>query len=297
MQKVNFSIKQIECFYKVAMNKSLKITSTQLFISPPAVWKHIKNLELQCGEDLFIKTGIKLELSDFGRLLLLEAKKFLAETRNLENCISSLSQKSLEPIRLTLLNSFQNFIFNLIQPFIENYPNIPFELSNERWPDCNNIIEEKNFDFVITADPPSINSEYKYKYLGTVDYGLFCSSKHILKDELINNIANLENEIFVTTRSTSLPQKKQNKLIQSWGVKKKPIYVDSFLAIREAVLANMGIGLIAMSMAKEDIIAKKLYEIPLSLNLIKSSLDKKTNTILIFLTPKPIPKLAPAIFI
>ena len=228
MQKINFSIKQIECFYKVAITKSLKIASEQLFISPPAVWKHIKNLELQCGEDLFIKTGIKLELSDFGRLLLLEAKKFLTETRSLNNCISSLSKKSLEPIRLTFLNSFQNFIFNLIQPFIENHANIPFELSNERWADCNKIIEEKKIDFLITSDPPSIKSEYKYKYLGTVDYGLFCSSKHILKDELINNIANLENETFVTTSSTSLPQKKQNKLIQSWGVKKNLFMLTHF---------------------------------------------------------------------
>ncbi|CAM3490095.1 hypothetical protein PAMA111031_04640 [Paraphotobacterium marinum] len=254
------------------MTKSLKMASNQLFISPPAVWKHIKNLELQCGEDLFIKTGIKLELSDFGRLLLLEAKKFLTETHSLNNCISSLSKKSFEPIRIAFLNSFQNIIFNLIQPFIENNPSIPFELSNERWADCNNILEEKNFDFVITADPPSIKSEYKYKYLGTVDYGLFCSSKHILKDELINNIANLENETFVTTRSTSLPQKKQNKLIQSWRVKKKPIYVDSFLAIREAVLANMGIGLITTFMAEEDVIAKKLYEIPLDLGDLKSEI-------------------------
>ena len=272
MQKINFSIKQIECFYKVAMTKSLKMASNQLFISPPAVWKHIKNLELQCGEDLFIKTGIKLELSDFGRLFLLEAKKFLAETRSLNNCISSLSQKSLEPIRLTFLNSFQNFIFNLIQPFIENHPNIPFDLSAERWADCNTIIEEKNFDFVIMADPPSIKSEYKYKYLGTLDYGLFCSSKHILRDDLINNIASLENETFVTTRSTSLPQKKQNKLIQNWGVKTKAIYVDSFIAIRDAVLANMGIGLITMYMAQEDIIAKKLYEIPLDLGDLKSEI-------------------------
>ena len=64
-------------FYVVAKEKNITKASKILNISQPAVTKHIKNLEYELGEELFIRTKKGVILNEYGRKIFLNVKNAL----------------------------------------------------------------------------------------------------------------------------------------------------------------------------------------------------------------------------
>ena len=64
-------------FYVVAETKNITKASEILNISQPAVTKHIKNLEEQLGNPLFIRTKKGVILNEYGEKIFLNVKQAL----------------------------------------------------------------------------------------------------------------------------------------------------------------------------------------------------------------------------
>ena len=64
-------------FYVVADTGNITKASEKLNISQPAVTKHIKNLEYQIGEPLFIRTKKGVVLNEYGKKIFLNVKNAL----------------------------------------------------------------------------------------------------------------------------------------------------------------------------------------------------------------------------
>lgn len=62
---------RLKAFYSVAKNLSFTRAAKELFVSQPAITKHINELERQYSVRLFDRTGGKIMLTDAGRLMLL----------------------------------------------------------------------------------------------------------------------------------------------------------------------------------------------------------------------------------
>lgn len=60
---------QHEVFYEVAKQKSFSKAAEQMYISQPAISKHIKQLEFVYKTKLFDRRGMYIELTPAGELL------------------------------------------------------------------------------------------------------------------------------------------------------------------------------------------------------------------------------------
>ena len=61
---------RLKVFYSVAKNLSFTKASQELFVSQPAITKHIRELESLYGVRLFDRQGNKISLTGAGELLL-----------------------------------------------------------------------------------------------------------------------------------------------------------------------------------------------------------------------------------
>ena len=61
---------RLKVFYSVATNLSFTKASHELFISQPAISKHIRELEQRFETPLFERNGNKIQLTRAGELLL-----------------------------------------------------------------------------------------------------------------------------------------------------------------------------------------------------------------------------------
>lgn len=75
---------RLKVFYSVAKHLSFTQASKELYISQPAITKHIRELESLYGVRLFDRLGNKISLTDAGKLMLEHCEQILAAYRRLE---------------------------------------------------------------------------------------------------------------------------------------------------------------------------------------------------------------------
>ena len=75
---------RLKVFVSVAENLSFTKASQQLFISQPAISRHIQELEVQYQIRLFERLGNKIQLTDAGCIFLEYSKRILDEYGRLE---------------------------------------------------------------------------------------------------------------------------------------------------------------------------------------------------------------------
>lgn len=75
---------RLKVFQSVAKNLSFTKASQELFVSQPAITKHIRELESCYQVRLFNRQGSKISLTDAGELLLKHCEKILEDYKQLE---------------------------------------------------------------------------------------------------------------------------------------------------------------------------------------------------------------------
>jgi DNA-binding transcriptional LysR family regulator len=73
------SYKNMRAFVEVAQAATFADAAKRLFLSQPALSASIKNMEIQLGGKLFIRTTRRIELTPEGRAFLPQAKRVLAD--------------------------------------------------------------------------------------------------------------------------------------------------------------------------------------------------------------------------
>ena len=91
---------RLRVFSSVAKNLSFTKASQELFISQPAITKHIQELETMYQTRLFERMGNKILLTDAGRLLLEHCEKILEDYGRLEYEMNLLRNEHTGELRL-----------------------------------------------------------------------------------------------------------------------------------------------------------------------------------------------------
>ena len=102
---------RLRVFSCVAKNLSFTKASQELFISQPAITKHIQELETMYQTRLFERMGNKISLTDAGRLLLEHCEKILEEYGRLEYEMNLLRNEHIGKLRLGASTTIANMCF------------------------------------------------------------------------------------------------------------------------------------------------------------------------------------------
>ena len=120
---------QLHSFVTVARENHLTRAAEALHISQPAVSAHIKALEEEFGQPLFLRTPKGMTLTSSGSLLCQKAKEILAEVDALAALGENLQHQPAGYLRIGL-NRYSKFlrITPLYQQLRNNYPHIEIRL-------------------------------------------------------------------------------------------------------------------------------------------------------------------------
>ena len=91
---------RLKVFQSVAKNLSFTKASQELFVSQPAITKHIQELETYYQARLFERQGSKISLTDAGELLLKHSEKILDDYKQLEYEMHLLHNEYIGELRL-----------------------------------------------------------------------------------------------------------------------------------------------------------------------------------------------------
>ena len=120
---------RLKVFRSVATLLSFTKAANELFISQPAISKHIQELEKEYGVRLFDRIGNRIQLTRAGQLLLDHACKIIDAYQNLDFDMKKLTAKSEGELRIGASTTISQYVLpELIAGFRKQYPDIRLTL-------------------------------------------------------------------------------------------------------------------------------------------------------------------------
>jgi len=153
---------RLKVFYTVAKRLSFTKAAEELFISQPAVTKHIHELEQQLGMALFERIGNKITITPAGRIVMRYADEIFTSYRNLEYDINQLKHERGGRLQIGASTTIaQYFIPPLLARFNQRYPEIKTSLISNNSEQIEQDLLEKNIQLGI-IEGSSRNPQLKY---------------------------------------------------------------------------------------------------------------------------------------
>ncbi len=209
-------IKHLKEFVLLSEVLSFTEAAELLFISQPALSKHIRSLENELGSPLFDRGRKGLALTRFGSLYLKKAKEIVADYESAEKWRRDYMKKNDRTMLIGLPENLQLYEINdHLQMFSRIYPDFIIETMESLTISLIRMFEEGVFNIFLTGmraheDPSSFTFEFLLVKQGRIKACL--RKDHPLADRERISAADLENEKTVLPLMGTLFQ----QFIEEW---------------------------------------------------------------------------------
>jgi DNA-binding transcriptional LysR family regulator len=146
---------RLKVFYTVAQRLSFTKAATELFITQPAVTKHIKELEQHLGAQLFKRNGSNITLTPAGELLTRYAEKIFHTYTELETEFAQLSNIASGTLHIGASTTVaQTILPKLLAVFKKTYPDIDFTFVQGNTDQVTQLMLAEKIDIAIIEGGP-----------------------------------------------------------------------------------------------------------------------------------------------
>jgi DNA-binding transcriptional LysR family regulator len=174
---------RLKVFLTVATRLSFTKAATELFITQPAVSKHIQELEEEYKVKLFDRTGSKISLTEAGGQLAKQAKNIFAIYREIDFEMSALIKEQRGILRLGASTTISQYIIPpLLAHFHQELKDVKVTLQNGNTEQIENALLNKEIETGI-VEGQSKNKAIKYTPFLKDELVLVCSSSNPLAEK------------------------------------------------------------------------------------------------------------------
>lgn len=141
---------RLKVFYTVAHRLSFTKAAAELFITQPAVTKHIKELEQQLSAQLFMRNGNSIVLTQAGKILLQYAEKIFQTYTELETELAQLNKMEAGTVHIGASTTVgQTILPKILALFKKTYPEIKFTFTQANTDDITQLVLSEKIDIAI----------------------------------------------------------------------------------------------------------------------------------------------------
>lgn len=250
-------------FYVVAKEKNITKASKILNISQPAVTKHIKNLEYELGEELFIRTKKGVILNEYGRKIFLNVKNALNLIEDAENTLEDAKNKHSVTIRIGASTTLaKKYLIKYIEMFHDKYPNIIFDIHTDSTHDLIKKLKIGDIDFILSKFPSNIDYDLKYQKIDTMEYIFVASKKYNKLTENSISVKELENYDIIVQKYPSNSRKNADDFFKENKLNIIPkMNIASSNLLTSFIKMGYGIGYVTDIYVKDELDNKEIYKV------------------------------------
>lgn len=179
---------RLQVFYTVAKRLNFTRASAELFISQPAVTKHIQELETHFKTTLLARSGNKkITLTPAGRLLFKYAEQLMATYNELDFDMNQLQNQHTGTLRIGGSNTVAQYVIPpLLAQFQDRFNDVKVNLFTSNTERVELAVLNKEIDLGI-VEGVYRNSQLKYEPFLDDELVLVCSANNkLVKTDVIN---------------------------------------------------------------------------------------------------------------
>ncbi|SEA66225.1 LysR family transcriptional regulator [Pedobacter hartonius] len=169
---------RLEVFHTVARRLSFTKAAASLYITQPAVTKHIYELEQQYDNKLFERKGNKITLTKAGEVLLSHTESLFAIYRNIDFDMNALVHKKEGTLRIGASTTIAQYVIApLLAGFHQKFSAIQLHLINGNTEQIERALLDKEIALGI-VEGRSRNQEISYTEFIMDEIVLVCGKNH-----------------------------------------------------------------------------------------------------------------------
>ncbi|MET8872020.1 LysR family transcriptional regulator [Nocardia sp. NPDC004604] len=142
---------QLRSFLAVVDEEGFTRAAAAQHLTQPAVSLHISRLEHELGQRLFDRTGRRVTLTDFGQLVLGDARLAVAATSKMQSMADEVNGLLRGRLRLGSVASVDFDLIGLVASFHERHPAIELSLVEDRSERLTELLLTNRLDAAVVA--------------------------------------------------------------------------------------------------------------------------------------------------
>jgi len=258
---MNYTLHQLLIFQKIAKTKSITKAAEELHLTQPAVSIQLKNFQQQFKLPLIETINKRIYITDFGNEVLNIVEKILNETEYLHYKNISYSGNLSGKIRISVVSTGKYIIPYFLANFLKQHPDVNLNLDVTNKTQVINSIEKNEVDFgLVSLLPDKLN----YKKIELMPNKLFLvgNLNHIHIES--NKLKDIVSETPVIFREEgSATRMAMEKFLSKHNIKiHKKIVLTSNEAVKQAVIAGLGISIMPVIGIGKELIHQQINIIP-----------------------------------
>jgi DNA-binding transcriptional LysR family regulator len=243
---LNFTLRQLQVFEKVASLLNYSRAAEALYLSQPAVSMQIKQLEGHIGLPLFEQMGKKIFLTDAGRELFPYARHLAQQMDEIESVFNEMKGLGQGKLTLSVVNTANYFTPQLLAKFCQLHPSINVILQVANRDAVLKQLADNSTDLAILGRPPEGLDLDAQSFLDN-PLVVIAAPGHPLAEQQQIQIARLAKETFMSREQGSGTRSAMERVFALHGVQPRiNMEMETNEAIKQAVRAGMGLGILSL---------------------------------------------------
>jgi len=255
---MHFTLQQLKLFESVSRLKSYTRAAEELCVTQPAVSIQIKRLETQAGLPLLEKVGKKIYPTAAGKEMYSASIDILKRVKELQRSIEDLQGTVKGSLQVSVVSTAKYFLPNLLGAFLQQYSDVEPKLKFANRASVIERLMNNDDDFVIMGQTPDDASVESYPFLNNI-LGIVAPLNHPLANKKNITLKDIANYRFLIRETGSGTRQVFDQLLKKHDVIIEPyMELDSSEALKQAVIAGLGIAVLSVHSVQLELEVKKL---------------------------------------
>ena len=263
MNRMNF--RQLQIFHTVARLGSFSKAAEELAISQPAVSIQVRKLEKSMASTLLHRSRSGLQLTDTGEAVFSYTTRIFSLADEMQTAVKDL--KGLKSERLVIGSSTtpgEYILPWIIGQFQRRYPGIEVSLSITNTHSVVKRIQNGELDLGMAGAPVNEDGLASFPYV-TDEIVVIASPAHALAGKPNVPLSDLRGQSFILRETGSATRSTAQKCLENNDVSIRVVMeLGSNEAVKRAVAAGLGLGMISRFGVTPDVAAGVLQVLPVS---------------------------------
>lgn len=247
---------RLKVFQSVAHNLSFTKASNELFITQPAISKHIKELESEFEVKLFNRIGNKISLTPSGKTLLLYTDRIISLHNEVKFELSQLKENLEGNLRIGASTTIAQYVIPAaLARFNKRFPEIKLSLFTGNTENIEERLLKNEIDIGIVEGKPT-NTDIRYSPFLNDELLVFTSAQNISIPASVSNEDFLKLSLVLRERGSGTLEIIE-KSLQHSQISPKQLNVLLFLgsteAIKSFIKTGNGVGIVSRFAIEQEL--------------------------------------------
>ncbi len=255
---LHLTLRQLQVFESAATHLNFSLAAKQLYLSQPAVSMQIKQLEENIGLPLFEQMGKKVFLTEAGRELFQYSRNITQQLAEMEAVFDEMKGLGHGKLTISVVNTANYFTPQLLAKFNQRYPNINMNLQVANRDAVLKQLADNTTDLAILGQPPDDLDISAESFLDN-PLVVIAAPDHPLAKLKRVKFAKLAEETFLSREQGSGTRSAMERVFAQHKIQPHiSMEMETNEAIKQAVQAGMGLGILSLHSIALELETKRL---------------------------------------